>query len=52
MKKLRFGNITIFIIFFGIALIEAIQNKNWFSVTIFVLLGILFIWSDMKKNQT
>jgi len=44
MKKLKIGaNFTIFIIFFGIALIEAIQNNNWLEALLFIVLGIMFL---------
>lgn len=42
-------NITIFILFFGLALIEAIQKQNWLESVIFLLLGIVSLWADRKK---
>jgi hypothetical protein len=44
MKKLKVGaNFAIFIIFFGIALIEAIQKNNWLEALLFVALGLMFL---------
>lgn len=51
MKKFPFStNSAIFILFFGMALIEALQKQRWLEMTIFVLLGILFIRADMKRG--
>jgi uncharacterized membrane protein len=43
-------NSAVFILFFGIALIEAVQLKNWFVALIFIFLGVLSIFSDSKKK--
>ena len=50
MKKLKFANITVFILFFGIALIEAIQKQNWPEAILFLALGVLSLWADFRKN--
>lgn len=51
MKKYSFGTkSTIFILFFGIALIEAFQKHNWLEATLFVLLGLLFIRADINRK--
>jgi len=43
-------NITIFILFFGVALIEAFQKQNWLEAAIFMVLGGVFLWADIKKS--
>ena len=51
MKGFRIGaNFTIFILFFGIALVEAFQKQNWLGALLFILLGIVFIWAENRKN--
>ena len=50
MKNLKFTNLAVFIIFFGIALIEALQKQNWIEASLFLALGILSLWADFKKN--
>lgn len=51
MKKFNFGaNFAIFMIFFGIALIEALQKQNWLEALLFAALGIISLWADFKKN--
>ena len=51
MKKLKLGtNSVIFILFFGIALIEAFQKQNWLEAVLFAALGILSLRADLKKS--
>ncbi len=50
MGNVKFANITVFIVFFGIALIEAFQKKNWLEAEFFFGLGILSLWADFKKR--
>jgi len=50
MKNLKFTNLAVFIIFFGIALIEAFQKQNWLEAFLFLALGIISLWADIQKN--
>ncbi len=50
MKDIKFANIAVFIIFFGIALIEALQNQNWLEALLFLSLGVISLWADFKKK--
>ena len=51
MKNLNFGaNFTVFLIFFGIALIAAFQTQNWLEALLFVALGIISLWADSQKK--
>lgn len=50
MKAIKFTNIAIFILFFGIALTEAFQNNNWIEAILFLALGIISLWADLQKN--
>lgn len=46
-KKVQAGtNATIFILFFCIALIEALQVHNWFLAGLFIALGVLSLYAD------
>jgi len=51
MKDIKYTNITVFIIFFGIALIEAIKNDNWVEAGLFLALGLLSLWADFKVSR-
>jgi len=50
MKNLKFTSLAVFIIFFGIALIEALQKQNWLEAALFLALGIISLWADIKKS--
>lgn len=47
---MSFTSIAVFIIFFGIALIEAIQKHNWLEAALFAALGIMSLWADFRKK--
>jgi hypothetical protein len=49
MKNIPFTNITVFILFFGIALIEALQKQSWLEAALFFVLGVLSLWADFRK---
>lgn len=51
MKDIPFTNMTVFILFFGIALIEAIQGGNWIQAALFLALGVLSLRADFFKNK-
>lgn len=51
MKNFRFANIAVFIIFFGIALLEALQKENWLEAALFLALGLLSLWADFRKKN-
>jgi hypothetical protein len=50
MRVIKFTNLAIFILFFGIALIEAFRNNNWIEAILFFALGIISVWADIRKN--
>ena len=45
------GNFAVFIIFFGIALIEAVKKHNWLEAILFVGLGTLFLFADIRFKK-
>ena len=51
MKNLKFGtNLAVFVVFFGVAALDAIQTQNWFRVAFWACIGAFFLWADMKKS--
>ncbi len=50
MRNIQFTNVAVFIIFFGIALIEAIQKNNWIEAGLFFALGVLSLWADFRRK--
>jgi hypothetical protein len=43
---------AIFVLFFGLALIEALQQHHWLEAALFVSLGALFLWSDARRSTS
>ena len=39
-------NVTVFIIFFGLALLEAVTARNWTVVAFWVVIGLVFVYAD------
>ena len=47
MKRLIPGtNFVVFLLFFGVALLEAIQAANWGKAALWVAIGVLFLMAD------
>ena len=51
MPKIKFTSLAVFIIFFGIALLEAFKNRNWVAATLFLALGAPSLWADLRKDK-
>jgi len=51
MKKPEFANLAVFIIFFGIALIEALQKQSWLEAALFLALGALSLRADFSAKR-
>jgi hypothetical protein len=50
--KLRAGvNITVFLLFFGMALLEAFQEHQWIKAGLWVLGGFLFLAADNLRSK-
>jgi hypothetical protein len=50
MNKIS-ANFTIFVLFFGLALVEAVKNQEWVESILFLALGAMFLWADRKKPK-
>jgi len=42
---------TIFVLFFGVALVEAFQSQNWLLAGLFLVIGLVFLYADNKKKS-
>jgi len=53
MKKVNLStNFTVFLLFFGIALLEAFQTRNWLKAAFWVVIGLVFLGADnLRKKQ-
>ena len=49
MNKLG-TNFAIFILFFGVAAVQAVQTQNWLMVAFWVAIGLVFLFADLKKS--
>jgi hypothetical protein len=49
MNKLG-TNFAVFILFFGIALVEAFQKQDWIEAILFMALGIISLSVDLRKS--
>lgn len=47
MKRIKFGtNFAIFLLFFGVATLEALQTHNWIKAAFWLAIGIVFLLAD------
>ena len=52
MVKLKFGtNFVIFILFFGVAVVETVQTKNWIKVSFWIAISLVFLLADNFKGK-
>jgi hypothetical protein len=52
MKRLQPGaGFTIFIIFFGLALLESIRDRNYLLVLFWICIALVFLFADKMKKQ-
>jgi hypothetical protein len=56
MKKIKLGtNFTIFVLFFGVSMLEAFQSRNWLKALFWLVIGLVFLAADVvgkKDNAT
>jgi hypothetical protein len=52
MKRLQPGaGFTIFIIFFGLALLESIRDRNYLLILFWICIALVFLFADKMKKQ-
>ena len=51
MNKLRLStNFAVFLLFFGVAAVEAFQTRNWLKAVFWLAIGIVFFAADNLKK--
>lgn len=45
------SNSVIFILFFGISLLEAFQSHRWLQSLFWLAIGLVFLRADLKKSR-
>ena len=52
MKKIRVGQgFAVFILFFGIALLDALHNFDWLKTVFWLATGLVFIIADNLRKE-
>ena len=52
MGKFKPGtNSAIFILFFGVAVLEAFQSRNWLKCIFWMAIGTVFLRADIAGNK-
>lgn len=52
-KRIRLGaNFTIFLLFFGVAALEAFESRSWIKAAFWLAIGIVFLAADSRIPRT
>lgn len=52
MKGLKQNaNVAIFVLFFGVSLLEAVQTQDWLRVGFWFAIGLVFLLADFTKQS-
>jgi hypothetical protein len=47
MKRIKLGaGFTVFIIFFGLSMLDAFKTQNWWRVSFWLIIGVSFLVAD------
>ena len=51
MGRIKPGmNFTVFLLFFGVAALEAFQTRNWIKAAFWLAIGSVFLIADNKRK--
>ena len=52
MKRIKFGTgFAVFVLFFGIAMLEAFRTRNLLSVAFWIIMAVAYLWMDNRKTN-
>lgn len=52
LRNIRAGtNVTVFLLFFGIALLEAFRTGQWLRALFWVVVGLFFLGADNPQRR-
>lgn len=52
MKKITLGtNFAVFVLFFGVATLEAFQTRNWLKAAFWLAIGLVFLVADNLRGK-
>ena len=43
---------TVFVLFFGLALLDAFRSRDWVHAAFWVAIGAVFLWADQPRRRT
>jgi len=50
--SVKFGTgVTVFLLFFGVAALEAFQTRNWIKAAFWVAIGFVFLIADSQSRS-
>ena len=50
--KIKFGsNVAVFLLFFGLAALDAVQNRDWLRCGLWAAIGLVFLFADSFPNR-
>jgi hypothetical protein len=52
MKRIKLDAFTMFLLFFGVATLEAFQTRNWLKAAFWLAIGIAFLVADNLRLLT
>lgn len=50
-QKFTGTNITVFLLFFGLSLLEAFGSRNWITAALWLAVGVLFLRADLVRRS-
>jgi len=50
-QKFPGTNITVFLLFFGLSMLEAFGSRNWITAALWLVVGILFLRTDLTRRS-
>ena len=50
-QKVTGTNITVFLLFFGLSLLEAFGSRNWVTAALWLAVGFLFLRADLTRRN-
>jgi hypothetical protein len=52
LKRIKLGtNFTVFLLFFGVAALEAFQTRNWIKAAFWLAIGVVFLAADILRKD-
>lgn len=50
MDRFSLQGFAIFLLFFGVAVLESFQSRNWIKAAFWLAIGLVFLWADNLRK--